>query len=128
MSRGVILRLPIAFVLTFVFLGQTPTAVQAQPAPTFRSACADLRRAIREHRVDGSELVTIEVEGTLTIVHSDGALVYLGMCKAPDLQVLCVTYESGERKVGDRAILIGSYIPRGPDHVQLDPCLPHEPD
>lgn len=100
----------------------------AQPAPTFRATCGDLRAALRDHKIDGYELVTIEVIGTLTLTHSDGALVYLGMCKPPHPQVLCVTYELEGRKVGDRVVLTGSYIARGPDHIQLDPCLHHEPE
>ena len=122
------MKLPIAFVFPFVFLSQATTAVEAQPAPTFRSTCEDLRRALRDHRVDGSQLVTVEVVGTLTFARSDGALAYLGMCDSPHPRVLCVSYELGGRKVGDRAILTGSYIPRGPDHIQLDPCLPHDPE
>jgi hypothetical protein len=82
----------------------------------------------RAHKIDGYDLVTIEVVGRLTIAHSDGTLVYLGMCRPPDPQVLCVTYELDGRKVGDEVVLTGSYIPRGPNHIQLDPCLHHEPD
>ena len=109
-------------------MGHASVEVQAQPAPTFRATCEDLRGALREHRVDGSELVTVEVIGTLTLARSDGALAYFGMCEPPHPRVLCVSYDLGGRKVGDRAILTGSYIPRGPDHIQLDPCLPHDPE
>jgi hypothetical protein len=119
--------LPVVAVL-ILLLGQAPAAVEAQPAPTFRAACEDLRRTLRDHRVDGSELVTIEVVGTLTVARSDGALAYFGMCELPHPRVLRVSYELGGRKVGDRAVLTGSYIPRGPDHIQLDPCLPHDPE
>jgi hypothetical protein len=100
----------------------------AQPAPTFRATCGELRQALRDHRIDGEELVTIEVVGTLTIVRSDGALVYMGVCRPPDPEVLCVTYETGGRKAGERAVVTGAYIPRGPDYIQLDPCLHHDPE
>jgi hypothetical protein len=49
------------------------------------------------------------------------------MCEPPDPQVLCVTYETGGRKRGDRVVLTGSYSRRGPDHILLDPCL-HGPE
>ena len=118
----------IAAAMLILLLGHVPSPGNAQPAPTFRATCAELRGALRDHKIDGYELVTIEVIGTLTITHSDGALVYLGMCRPPDPQVLCVTYELEGRKVGDEVILTGAYIPRGPDHIQLDPCLHHEPE
>ena len=43
------------------------------------------------------------------------------------MRVLCVTYETNGRKVGDRVVVTGSILPRGPDFVQLDPCLHNEP-
>lgn len=122
------MNLLIAAAVLALLLGQLPTPGRAQPAPTFRATCPELRGALRDHKIDGYDLVTIEVIGRLTIAHSDGTLVYLGMCRPPDPQVLCVTYELDGRKVGDEVVLTGSYIPRGPNHIQLDPCLHHEPD
>jgi hypothetical protein len=114
---------PILLLLAF-FLLPSPLA-SAQPAPSFRATCGELRREIAKLGWTEGELVTFEVVGTLTVVHHDGALAYLGMCKAPDPQVLCVSYETNGRKVGETAVLTGSYIPRGPNHIQLDPCLHH---
>jgi hypothetical protein len=105
--------------------GLLVASATAQPAPSFRASCGELRREIAKLNWNQGELVTFEVVGTLTVVHDDGALAYLGMCRAPDPLVLCVTYKTNGRKPGERAVLTGSYIPRGPDHIQLDPCLHH---
>ena len=103
------------------------TGALAQPAPSFRASCGELRAAITTLDRDDEALVTIEVEGALRQVHFDGVLAYLVMCAAPDPQVLCVTYATGGRKVGDRAAVTGAFTQRGPDHVLLDPCLPSPP-
>lgn len=113
-----------AFALVVIF-GAPPRA-PAQPAPSFLAKCGELRNAVAGLKPkDGEELITIEVEGELTTVKSDGGLVYLLMCRPPDPQVLCVTYETNGRRPGDRVILTGSYIQRGPNHIMLDPCLHH---
>ena len=112
------------FLVTAALLLHVASAA-AQPAPSFRATCGELRREIAKLNWQQGELVTFEVVGTLTVVHDDGALVYMGMCRAPDPLVLCVTYKTNGRKPGERAVLTGSYIPRGPDHIQLDPCLHH---
>jgi hypothetical protein len=105
-----------------------PATTWAQPEPSFRASCAELRAAIAKlGRVDDA-LVTIQVEGALTRAHFDGALAYLVLCEAPHPQVLCVTYSTGGRKAGDRVAVVGAFQPRGPDHVMLDPCLPAEPE
>jgi hypothetical protein len=61
------------------------------------------------------------------MVRSDGALVYLALCQAPDPQVLCVTYAENGARVGDRVVVSGGYERVGPNHVKLDPCLHHAP-
>lgn len=101
---------------------------RAQPEPSLRAACSELRRALRGLEGKEGELTTIQVEGELTMVRSDGALVYLALCRAPDPQVLCVTYAENGSKLGDRVVASGSYERVGPNHVKLDPCLHHEPD
>ncbi len=116
----------LALLLAAILLPSAPAS--AQPAPSFRATCGELRRAIEKLDWKEGELVTIEVVGTLTLVRHDGALAYLAMCRAPDPHVLCVSYETNGRKVGEIAVLTGSYIPRGPDHIQLDPCLHHLPE
>ena len=103
----------------------TPTAIEAQPAPSFRSTCQDLRASIRKLDPKPDDYLVIEVVGPLADVQSDGVLAYMLMCSPPDPQVLCVTYSAGGRKKGDQVILAGTYGERGPDHIMLDPCLHH---
>jgi hypothetical protein len=104
-----------------------PLPALPQPEPSFRATCGELRAASRALEGREEELVTIQVVGPLREVRSDGALAYMLMCEPPDPQVLCVTYETGGRKRGDRVVLTGSYSRRGPDHILLDPCL-HGPE
>jgi hypothetical protein len=86
-----------------------------------------LRSGLRQLDGRAGELITIQVEGALTMVRSDGALVYLVLCQAPDPQVLCVTYAENGARVGDRVVVAGGYERVGPNHVKLDPCLHHAP-
>jgi len=123
-----LLRSTIA-IFAFVLMPAGPQQAVAQPAPSFLAKCGELRKAVVGLKPkDGEELITIEVEGELTTVKSDGALVYLLMCRPPDPQVLCVTYETNGRKAGERVILTGTYSQRGPNHILLDPCLHHLPE
>jgi hypothetical protein len=103
-------------------------AALAQPEPSFRAGCGGLRAAIARLDRSGDGLITIEVEGVLRDARSDGALAYLLMCAPPDPQVLCVTYSTGGRKAGDRAVVTGNFTQRDPDHVLLDPGLPAPSD
>jgi hypothetical protein len=103
-------------------------AARAQPAPSFQARCGELRQAMAGlNGREEDELITIEVVGPLAFVRDAGGIVYLGLCGPPDPRVLCVTYETNGRKLGDRVVVTGSILPRGPDFVQLDPCLHHEP-
>ena len=105
-----------------------PFVAGAQPEPSFRAACADLRAAVRELNPGDDSFVTIQVVGALTSVQFDGALAYLTLCSPPDPQVLCVTYSTNERVAGETVVLSGTYSGRGPDHILLDPCLHFQPD
>jgi hypothetical protein len=106
----------------------TATAVEAQPAPSFRSTCQNLRASLQELNPKPDDYFVIEVVGMLKEIHSDGTLAYMLMCSPPDPEVLCVTYTAGDRKMGDSVILAGTYSERGPDHIMLDPCLHHASD
>lgn len=117
--------------LASVILLAGTSASQAQPEPTFRASCSELRTALKSLAGKESELVTIEVEGPLTMVKTGAGVTYLGLCQAPNPQVLCVTYDSNGRKAGERVVVSGSWEQVGPDHVKLDPCLhfiPGEPE
>ena len=116
--------------LALIALATLPltTPTHAQPAPSFQARCGELRAAMAGlNGREEDELVAIEVVGPLAFVRDAGGIVYLGLCGPPDPRVLCVTYETNGRKVGDRVVVTGSILPRGPDFVQLDPCLHNEP-
>lgn len=106
----------------------TAGSLQAQPAPTFRASCAELRSALKALKGKEGELITIEVEGPLTMVRVGEGLTYLGLCQAPAPRVLCVTYDTNGRKPGETVIVAGAWEQVGPDHVKLDPCLHHPPE
>ena len=87
--------------------------------------CEDIRRMSAglpqvEFRID------LSVTGELTLVKTDGALWYLGMCA--DVKILCVTYQSNEMKPGDLVRMKGGYSRPGTDHILLDPCLASRPE
>ena len=52
----------------------SPLPALAQPEPTFRATCGELRAAARALEGREEELVTIQVVGPLREVRSDGAL------------------------------------------------------
>ena len=79
----------------------------AQPEPTFRAICAELRVATRALEGRDEELITIQVIGPLQEVMSEGGLAYMLMCEPPDPQVLCVTYETGGRNRGEVVMFSG---------------------
>ncbi|HEY8564066.1 MAG TPA: hypothetical protein VIL65_01095 [Beijerinckiaceae bacterium] len=72
---------------------------------------------------DGEDRIDLALTGALTLVRTDGALWYLIACTAPDIRVMCVTYDSNGMKAGDRVLLRGAYNRVDADHVALDPCL-----
>lgn len=103
--------------------GLVPGIALAQPAPTFHVQCSELRKAVSEHQLDSSVLTTISVEGEISEIGTDGAIVYILLCEPPDPLVLCATYSDNGNIIGDRVAIGGSYSPKGPDHIMLDPCL-----
>jgi hypothetical protein len=124
------LRLACLVLLAGAALLAGTLVARAQPEPTFRASCSELRTALKSLAGKEGELVTIEVEGPLAMVKTGAGVTYLGVCQAPDPQVLCVTYDSNGRNTGERIVVRGSWEQVGPDHVRLDPCLhflPGEP-
>jgi hypothetical protein len=118
-------RTVVVAMLVGVAAGWAGAPLHAQPEPSFGATCDKLRTALETLSPTPEDYITIEVVGRLEEIHSDGTLVYMLMCTPPNPRVLCVTYSVGERKVGDRTILTGTYNNHGPDHVMLDPCLHH---
>jgi hypothetical protein len=110
--------------LLLVMAALIASPAEEQPEPSFRATCGELRAKLAQLDLADGTLITIEVEGALTLVRPGPGISYLGMCAPPDPQVLCVTYGTGDLKVGDRTLLVGAISPRGPDHLLLDPCLP----
>jgi hypothetical protein len=104
-------------------------SASAQPAPSFQARCGELRAAMAAlNGREKSELITIEVAGTLEYLQEGSGLVHLGLCGPPHPRVLCVTYASNGRRLKDRVVVVGSVVPRGPDFIQLDPCLHRLPE
>jgi hypothetical protein len=118
--RAALLSLPFG-----VAAGLAGTQIHAQPEPSFRASCDNLRASLKTLNPAPEDYFTLEVVGRLEEIQSDGVLIYMLMCTPPNPRVLCVTYAVGERKVGEQAILTGTYNDHGPDHVMLDPCLHH---
>jgi hypothetical protein len=63
------------------------------------------------------------VKGALSRVSGGGGLVYLAMCKDPDLIVTCVTYSRNGMSTGDVVTFVGGYRQLNNGQVLLDPCL-----
>ena len=65
----------------------------------------------------------MHVRGTLSGVHTDGTVVYLEMCEAKSLRVVCVTYQTNGMKAGDSVNFGGGLSSINDDWIKLDPCL-----
>lgn len=76
---------------------------------------------------DTADRISLTIRGRLAAVDHDGALAYLVLCEPSDVQVLCITYETGGRKPGDGVVMAGGYIRAGERRVVLDPCLAADP-
>ena len=90
------------------------------------ATCATLPDWI-DHAPDSGDRISLTVRGRLSAVDRDDALAYLVLCAAEDVQVLCVTYETGDFQPGDGAVMAGGYIRAGDRQVMLDPCLAMPP-
>lgn len=98
---------------------------RAQPDPSVRTDCAGLRAALAAlPPFDEDEMVvTIAVSGRVTAIARDDAVSYVSLCAPPDPRVVCVTYVSEGRQVGDVVTVAGGYTPGDGERVVLDPCL-----
>ena len=103
-------------------LARRPAFSRAEEPARVPAKCGELRA-----QADGlptpETRIDLALVGALTGIKTDGALWYLVACAAPDIRVLCVTYESNDMKPGDAVLLRGAYSRVDADHVLLDPCL-----
>jgi hypothetical protein len=103
-----------------------PALAEAE-VPAERSAeCRELRSMLRD-LPELDRRIDLWVVGDAAAVQTDGVLWYVVVCNAPDIRVLCVTYEGNDMQRGDRVIARGAYSRRDEDHVMLDPCLASPP-
>ncbi|WP_053086157.1 hypothetical protein [Nitratireductor soli] len=117
-----------AIVLVSALLVPSVPSAWAQPAPSFEASCSQLREKLDVLEVEEGEWAVIDVVGTLRAVEHDGTLGYMLVCAAPDPEVLCVTYQVNDYRVGDRVVLSGTLNRVDDDHVSLDPCLHYPPN
>lgn len=109
-----------------IFADRPAFSEAEQPVQT-PAECSDVRRM-----ADGiSELdyrIDLSVVGSLTAVQTDQVLWYLVLCSAPEIRIMCVTYQSNGMAIGDRVIVKGGYQRRDANHILLDPCLANRPE
>jgi hypothetical protein len=104
-----------------------PAFSNAERPARMPAECRDVRRMADgipelDYRID------LSVVGSLTAVQTDHVLWYLVLCSAPDIRIMCVTYQSNGMAIGDRVIVKGGYLRRDANHVLLDPCLANRPE
>ncbi|KRQ94584.1 hypothetical protein [Bradyrhizobium valentinum] len=129
MSLAIILlfvAVPGLVALDDMFANRPAFSVAEQPARR-PAECRDVRRMADgipelDYRID------LSVIGSLTAVQTDQVLWYLVLCSAPDIRIMCVTYQSNGMAIGDRVNVKGGYLRRDANHVLLDPCLANRPE
>lgn len=104
----------------------SPFADADMPPPR-QARCSEVAGLIAGRETE-QKRVDFSVTGALALVHSDGALAYLGLCGAPDPKVLCVTYQTNGLQVGDEVVVTGGFAKPEPDFVLLDPCMASRPE
>lgn len=67
--------------------------------------------------------ISMAVTGKLEESIWDGALAYLVLCPADQMQVVCVTYEPLDPSEGRQVTLAGGVAGADQTQVLLDPCL-----
>jgi hypothetical protein len=100
----------------------------AEVIPERPARCDEIKDVIRDvPSPSGLDRIDFSAVGALSLAHFDGVLAYMGICDEPDAKVLCVTYSTNDRKVGDTVIVTGSYRKMATNFVILDPCLTSRP-
>lgn len=90
--------------------------------PDLVGTCDDIRNWAGK-APDTDVRISLAIRGELSRVSSDGALVYLTMCAAPNPQITCVTYQRNGMSAGDVVTFAGGYRQVNPERIVLDPCL-----
>ena len=104
-----------------------PAFSEAEQPVRMPAECRDVRR-MAEGMPELDYRIDLSVVGKLTAVQTDNVLWYLVLCSAPDIRIMCVTYQSNGMAIGDRVIVKGGYLRRDANHVMLDPCLADRPE
>ena len=121
------MRLRLCGPAAFLLLAASPSGAPAQPDASFRATCGEVRAKLQKLRPEADSYFAIQVVGELKYVGSDAALAYLGLCGPPDPRILCVTYVTGDWKIGDTVVVTGIFSEDRPDYIKLDPCLHAKP-
>jgi len=108
-------------------LANRPAFSEAEQPVRMPAECGDVRQMAEgipelDYRID------LSVAGSLTAAQTDQVLWYLVLCSAPDIRIMCVTYQSNGMAIGDRVIVKGGYQRRDANHILLDPCLANRPE
>ena len=104
-----------------------PAFSEAEQPVRMPAECRDVRR-MAEGMPELDYRIDLSVVGKLTAVQTDNVLWYLVLCSAPDIRIMCVTYQSNGMAIGDTVIVKGGYLRRDANHVMLDPCLADRPE
>lgn len=118
------------------------SALLLMPAPSIGSDCCDPESPFREgegwadkpatcediahwaERAPKTEArISLSIKGKLTEVHWTGVIAYLVMCDPNVMQVVCVTYETNDMRVGEVVSFGGGFFRRGDKQIFMDPCL-----
>jgi hypothetical protein len=117
---------PSSFAIADDALRGRPALAEAEVPAERAAECGELRAMLHD-LPELDRRVDLWVVGNAAAVQTDGALWYVVLCAAPDIRVLCVTYEDNGMQRGDRIIARGAYSRRDDNHVMLDPCLASPP-
>lgn len=99
-----------------------PAFSEAEQPASSPAECRDVRR-MADGIPDLDYRIDLSLVGSLTAVQTDQVLWYLVLCSAPDIRIMCVTYQSNGMAIGDRVVVKGGYRRRDANHILLDPCL-----
>jgi hypothetical protein len=111
-----------ATLAAFCAWGALGLPAKAQPDPSFRTSCDGLRAKLQELSPK-PDYFTLQLVGRLEFVGTTDSVALLGMCGPPNPRVLCVTYKTDDWRVGDTAMLSGTFSEDRPGYIKLDPCL-----